>query len=73
MTNRILLTGATGTVGSLLVEKLAASDASLRVLVRNPQKAEALEGRSVSVHLGDFDQPQTLVPALDGVNLARDC
>lgn len=67
---KILVTGATGKLGSKVVETLlkvvAASD--LAVSVRNPEKAEGLKNRGVEVRQGDFDHPETLTTAFAGVD-----
>ena len=40
----------------------------LAVSVRNPEKAEALQARGVDVRQGDFDRPETLASAFQGVD-----
>ena len=62
----ILVTGATGNVGSELVPRLLAAGANVRVLVHTPAKVEAL-GNEVEVVIGDLDRPETLTSALVGV------
>lgn len=67
---KILVTGATGKLGSKIMESLLrttpASD--LAVSVRDPGKAEKLRSRGVEVRQGDFDQPETLDQAFDGID-----
>lgn len=63
-----LVTGATGTVGSGLVEALRARGARVRALVRDAGKAAALRAGGIEVALGDLDRPETLAPALEGVD-----
>ena len=63
----ILITGATGTIGSDLVEKLAAAKVGARALVRSRAKAERIEALGLETVIGDFEQPDTLRAALDGV------
>ncbi|MEV0145314.1 MULTISPECIES: SDR family oxidoreductase [unclassified Nonomuraea] len=58
----ILITGATGTVSSAVLDALPGKD-GVRVLVRDPAKAPA--GYEVAV--GDLDDPSTLDDAFDGV------
>lgn len=67
---KILVTGATGQLGSLVVEALlkTGSAKDLAVSVRNPEKAEALHAQGVDVRHGDFDQPETLEKAFAGVD-----
>ncbi|WP_123042443.1 SDR family oxidoreductase [Cohnella candidum] len=67
---KILVTGATGKFGSLVVEKLlelVPAD-QVAVSVRNPEKAEGLRTRGVEVRQGDFDHPETLDKAFAGVD-----
>ncbi|MFF4406035.1 NAD(P)H-binding protein [Streptomyces sp. NPDC001262] len=62
----ILVTGATGTVGSILLEELHRSGTSpVRGLTRDPQRAAFPEG--IEAVEGDFARPETLKNALDGV------
>lgn len=65
----ILLTGATGTVGSLAVRRLRGA-APLRLLTRRPDRAADLAGPGVEVVGGDFDDPASLRRALTGVTSA---
>ena len=67
MGTTILVTGATGTVGSFLVKKLGAAGVRARALVRSREKAEAIEALGLEAAVGDLDQPETLAPALAGV------
>lgn len=66
----ILVTGATGKLGSKIVEKLLQTvpAGELAVSVRNPAKAEHLRALGVDVRHGDFDQPDTLDQAFAGVD-----
>jgi NAD(P)H dehydrogenase (quinone) len=70
MVMKILVTGATGKLGSKVVKTLLkvvpASD--LAVSVRNPEKAEPLRARGVEVRHGDFDKPETLKTAFEGID-----
>lgn len=67
---KILVTGATGKLGSKVVESLLKSipASDLAVSVRNPEKAEGLRARGVEVRQGDFDRPETLDKAFTGVD-----
>ena len=62
----ILVTGATGHVGRELVPQLLLGGRAVRVLVRDPRKVAALDA-SVQRAVGDLDCPETLGPALEGV------
>lgn len=64
---RILITGATGSVGRNVVEQLIALDPAvqLRALTRNPA-ADLPEG--VEIAVGDLADPQTLTEAFTGVD-----
>lgn len=61
----ILVTGATGGVGRLVVDELLRAGASVRALTRRPERAALPVG--VEVVAGDFTDPQSLEPALEGV------
>lgn len=62
----ILVSGATGNVGKELVGFLLDKGVKVRVLVRDSQKA-ARWGNRVEIAVGDLDQPETLLPAMQGV------
>ncbi|WP_314248942.1 NAD(P)H-binding protein [Streptomyces kutzneri] len=62
----ILVTGATGNIGSALLKELHAHGAGpLRGLTRDAARAAFPEG--VEAVVGDFAQPTSLKPALEGV------
>ena len=70
MTNPlILVTGATGTVGSEVVQQLIAGGHRVRALVRDPAKA-AKFGAGLEVVKGDLAKPETLGPAFAGIDKA---
>ncbi len=62
----ILVTGATGNVGRIVVDELVARGAKVRALTTNPEKA-ALPP-PVEVVTGYLGRPDTLPPALAGVD-----
>ncbi|MFJ9417144.1 SDR family oxidoreductase [Streptomyces sp. NPDC101227] len=62
----ILITGATGNVGSELVARFAAAGVPVRAMTRSPEKADFPDG--VEAVAGDFDVPETLPAALAGVD-----
>lgn len=63
----ILVTGATGTIGSEVVQQLSAKGVGVRALVREPAKAEKIKKPGVELVVGDLAKPQTLAVALQGV------
>jgi len=67
----ILVTGASGYIGSNLVRRLVERGQPVRALVRNPDKADArlaaIRDR-IELVQGDVTRPETLRPALDGVS-----
>ncbi|MFC4508487.1 MULTISPECIES: NAD(P)H-binding protein [Streptomyces] len=65
----ILVTGATGTVGRLVVERLS-NTLPVRILARNPHRAAVLRGPRTDVVGGDFEDPSSLRTALVGVRTA---
>ena len=64
----ILVTGATGNVGSLLILKLTNLGADVRALVRDESKAQGLKDAGVEVVVGDLEKPDTLDAAFRGVD-----
>jgi uncharacterized protein YbjT (DUF2867 family) len=69
-TGKILITGATGNVGSAALDNLATTnDIDLRALAHDESKAKSLRDRGVEeAVVGDFLEPETLGPALEGVS-----
>src|SRR5208282_4830180 len=63
-----LITGATGDVGSKVVENLLRLGHRPRVFVRDAEKAQARFGSRVDVFVGDLADPVELKPALEGVD-----
>jgi uncharacterized protein YbjT (DUF2867 family) len=64
----ILVTGATGTAGSQVVRALRERAASVRVFVRDAEKARVLFGDDVELAVGDFAEPASVCAALEGVD-----
>jgi uncharacterized protein YbjT (DUF2867 family) len=64
----ILVTGATGTVGSEVVRQLVAAGELPRAFVRDPTKARARLGEQVELAMGDLDRPETITAAVAGVD-----
>ncbi len=63
-----LITGATGDVGSKVVEQLLQRGDRPRVFVRDARKARVCFGDRVDVFVGDLADPATLKAACEGVN-----
>ncbi|MER7760981.1 NAD(P)H-binding protein [Streptomyces sp. NPDC097619] len=61
----VLVTGATGRIGRLVVDRLLGSGVPVRALVRRPEGASLPAG--VEVVRGDLTEPDGLGPALEGV------
>ncbi len=70
MSNPILVSGATGSIGSSLVSQLAAAGHATRALVRDPQRAVAIAGEGVEIVQGDFGDPAGLDAAFADVSRA---
>lgn len=63
----VLVTGATGTVGGALVDRLLADGIAVRALVRSPRRAVEVLPHEVELVEGDITVPASLPVALDGV------
>lgn len=66
----IAVTGATGALGRLVVAGLLAKlpAAEIVALVRDPQKAADFAANGITVRQADYNRPDTLLPALAGVD-----
>ena len=64
----IAITGATGQLGRLVIEKLLKTVPANEIVaaVRSPQKADDLAALGIQVRHADYDQPDTLVKAFQG-------
>jgi uncharacterized protein YbjT (DUF2867 family) len=65
---KILVPGATGNVGSRMVQEVREIGVPVRAFVRDPAKAAAMLGDDVELAVGDFDDPGSIQAALDGVD-----
>ncbi|WP_131738214.1 NmrA family NAD(P)-binding protein [Actinomadura roseirufa] len=63
----VLITGATGTVSTALMDALSGAEVTLRALVRDESKAGGPRERGAEVFAGDLGDPRTLPPAFEGV------
>ncbi len=67
---KILVTGATGNIGSALVRMLLADGLAVRALSRNRARAQELLGSVVEVVEGDLSKPESLRSAIEGCDRA---
>jgi uncharacterized protein YbjT (DUF2867 family) len=65
---KVLVTGATGNTGSGLVPALRSAGVEVRAFVRNESKAQLLKDAGAEIVVGDLDRPETIEPAVEGVD-----
>lgn len=65
----VLVTGATGFLGTGLVRRLLRDGVQVRVLARSHEKAKALTDQGAEVVIGDITEEGALDTALDGVGV----
>lgn len=66
---RVCVTGATGSIGSLLVQRLIDAGAQVRALARRPDRAQHLYSLDIEVVFGDLSQPDSLRDLLNGCSM----
>ena len=66
---RITVTGATGFIGTQLVDRLVADGHHVTAMVRQPSAIPALRIKGVAAITGDVNDPSTLSPALAGADV----
>jgi nucleoside-diphosphate-sugar epimerase len=64
----VLVTGATGLIGNALARRLVERGATVRALVRDPEKAARLLPPTVELVRGDVTAPDSLPAAVRGVD-----
>ncbi|MEA5362836.1 SDR family oxidoreductase [Amycolatopsis sp., V23-08] len=62
----IVVTGATGHLGRLVVDGLLARTSQVAAAVRDPRRADDLAARGAQVREADYDRPETLAAAFAG-------
>ena len=62
----VLVTGATGFVGSAVVRKLLAAGEAVRVLARSNSNRQNIDGLDVEISIGDLTAPSSLSEAVEG-------
>lgn len=65
--NLVLIAGATGGVGQLIVGKLLNRGIAVRILTRNAEKARKMFDNKVDIVVGDSRHPTTLIVAMQNV------
>jgi UDP-glucose 4-epimerase len=70
---KILVTGATGKVGSRLAKRLAQRGHQVRALVRDPTRAAELLGNGTELAQGDLLDMKSLTDAVHGVDTVVHC
>jgi nucleoside-diphosphate-sugar epimerase len=70
---KVLVTGATGLVGSHLVEKLVERGDEVRALVRSTSDVHWLKALGSELIYGDLDDPQSLRSACQDIDLVYHC
>lgn len=68
--DRILLTGATGYVGGRLLRRLEHQNLRVRCLTRRPGLLARRVASTSEIVVGDLLQPESLAPAMSGVQVA---
>lgn len=63
---KVLLTGATGFIGSYVLSLLIRKDYKVNVIVRNPSKLNLTSNPYLNVFKGDITRPDDVKKAIDG-------
>ena len=67
MSRTVLITGATGTVSTALINALRGAGVDLRALVRDKARAYGPREQGAEIFAGDLDDARSLPPAFEGV------
>lgn len=67
---KILITGASGSLGKLVIKHLLKKEEAknIAVLVRNAEKNEDLKSQGIDVRVGDYNNYESLVAAFRGID-----
>jgi uncharacterized protein YbjT (DUF2867 family) len=65
----VLIVGGTGTLGTLLVGRLTALGRRVRVMTREPKRAQHLAGEKVEIVVGDLRDADAIAHAMTGVQV----
>ena len=67
---KYLITGASGQLGQIVVDELAArvGKSAVVALVRSETSAAQFADKGIETRIGDYDRPETLTAALDGID-----
>lgn len=65
---KVLVAGATGRSGRLIVEELRTQGYAVRAFVRDADDARELFGNDVEIVTGDVTDPASIVPAMGGIS-----
>ena len=71
--DKVLVTGATGLLGSHLAERLAAQGTTVRALVRPGSRTDFLDALGVEIVRGDLTDPAACTAAVAGVARVFHC
>lgn len=69
MKRMIVVTGATGSIGRPLVERLLAANAKVRIISRSPERAAPLVARGAEGRIGDIQNAAFLTDAFRGAEI----
>lgn len=64
----ILISGATGGIGGEICRLLGATDTPFRTMARQQAQVDAFRAKGIDAVPGDFDRPETLPAAMQGVD-----
>jgi uncharacterized protein YbjT (DUF2867 family) len=64
---KLLVTGATGNVGSRVVQELQERGVPVRAFMRDHGKAQTMPGDGVELAVGDFGDPESVRRSMEGV------